>query len=152
VVGSTARLDALQAAILRVKLRRLDGWNDQRRAAGAKLRAALASTGVELATGAFEGSDHVYHLFVVRSDARDELRAALEQRGVASAVHYPSPIHLTGAYADLGYGPGSLPVAERLSERICSLPIFPGITDAEITQVAEAVAWAAPGYEAALAS
>jgi dTDP-4-amino-4,6-dideoxygalactose transaminase len=152
VVGSTARLDALQAAILRVKLRRLDGWNDQRRAAGAKLRAALASTAVELPAGAFDGSDHVYHLFVVRSDARDELRAALERRGVASAVHYPLPIHLTGAYANLGYGAGSLPVAERLSERICSLPIFPGITDAEIAQVAEAVAWAAPGYEAALAS
>jgi dTDP-3-amino-3,4,6-trideoxy-alpha-D-glucose transaminase len=145
VPGTTARLDALQAAILRVKLRRLDRWNDERRRAGAKLRAALAATAVELPGPAFEGADHVYHLFVVRSDERDSLRAELERRGISSAVHYPVPIHRTGAYGFLGLTAGSLPVAERLAETICSLPIFPGMTDQEIARVAEAVAEALPG-------
>ena len=145
VPGTTARLDALQAAILRVKLRRLDRWNDERRRAGAKLRAALAGTAVELPSRAFEGADHVYHLFVVRSDERDSLRAELERRGISSAVHYPVPIHRTEAYGFLGLRAGSLPVAERLAETICSLPIFPGMTDQEIARVAEAVAEALPG-------
>lgn len=87
----------------------------------------------------FAEADHVYHLFVVRTGRRDELRAHLEACGVASAIHYPSPIHLTDAYAHLGLGPGSLPVSEWLSARICSLPLFPGMTEAELTQVAAAV-------------
>ena len=76
--------------------------------------------------GPVDGGDHVYHLFVVRTDERDALRAHLERSGVASAVHYPFPIHRTEAYAQLGYEPGSLPVAESLAEQICSLPLFPG--------------------------
>ena len=143
-LGTTARLDALQAAILRVKLRRLDGWNEQRREAGAKLRAELAPTAVELPSPAFEGADHVYHLFVVRSDDRDGLRRTLDECGIASAVHYPFPIHRTEAYWSLGLEPGSLPVSERLSERITSLPIYPGIGDDEIARIADAVARLTP--------
>jgi dTDP-4-amino-4,6-dideoxygalactose transaminase len=147
VVGTTARLDALQAAVLRHKLARLDGWNARRRELGSALRARLAGAveegsgerAIELPGQPFAQADHVYHLFVVRTDARDELRAHLAERGIASAIHYPSPIHLTGAYAHLGLGAGSLPVSERLSERICSLPIFPGMTDGEVEQVAQAV-------------
>jgi dTDP-3-amino-3,4,6-trideoxy-alpha-D-glucose transaminase len=139
VVGTTARLDALQAAILRVKLRRLEGWNDDRRRLGAALREGLAGTAVELPAPAFEGADHVYHLFVVRSDNRDALREHLRQHDVATAVHYPFPIHRTGAYADLGLEPGSLPVAERLSEQICTLPLFPTISDDEVAHVVAAV-------------
>ena len=139
VVGTTARLDALQAAILRVKLRRLDGWNDDRRRLGAALRRGLSGTSVELPAPAFEGADHVYHLFIVRSDDREAFREHLKQHDVATAVHYPFPIHRTGAYADLGLGQGSLPVAERLAEQICTLPLFPTMSDDEVAHIVAAV-------------
>jgi dTDP-3-amino-3,4,6-trideoxy-alpha-D-glucose transaminase len=139
IVGTTARLDALQAALLRVKLRRLESWNDDRRRLGAALREGLADTSVELPAAASEDGDHVYHLFVVRSRRREALRAFLENRGVATAVHYPFPIHRTGAYADLGLGAGSLPVAERLAEEICTLPLFPSMSEAELEQIVSAV-------------
>jgi dTDP-4-amino-4,6-dideoxygalactose transaminase len=140
MVGTTARLDALQAALLRVKLRHLDGWNAQRRRAAAELRRALQGLAVEAPTTPVPGGDHVYHLFVVRSDERDLLRAHLTARGIASAVHYPVPIHRTEAYAHLGLEAGSLPVAEELATRGLSLPLFPGIEDAELQAVATAVA------------
>ena len=153
VVGGTARLDALQAAVLRRKLARLEGWNEQRRRLGSQLRERLRGSsagvrggrpargahGIEAVGLPFAGADHVYHLFVVRCDSRDELRAHLASANVASAIHYPTPIHLTEAYAHLGLSAGSLPVSERLSRTICSLPIFPGMTDAELSRVAEAV-------------
>jgi dTDP-3-amino-3,4,6-trideoxy-alpha-D-glucose transaminase len=147
IVGTTARLDAIQAAVLRPKLARLDGWNDDRRRLGEKLRTlileGLSSAGcdgaIELAGMPAEHGDHVYHLFVVRSERRDELREHLSRQGVASAVHYPTPIHLTEAYAGLGLTPGSLPVSERLSEHMCSLPLYPAMSQAEIERVARAV-------------
>ena len=140
VVGTTARLDALQAAILRVKLRGLDARNEDRRRLGAALREGLAGTSVALPAPAFEGGDHVYHLFIVRSEQRDALREHLQANGVGSAVHYPFPIHRTEAYASLGLCAGSLPVAERLSEQICTLPLFPTMSDAEVERVIDAVA------------
>jgi dTDP-3-amino-3,4,6-trideoxy-alpha-D-glucose transaminase len=121
IVGTTARLDALQAALLRVKLRHLDERNADRRRLGAVLREGLAGTSVELVAPAFAGADHVYHLFIVRSKQRDALRAHLERRGVGSAVHYPFPIHRTEAYGPMPEG--TLPVAERLAEEICTLPL-----------------------------
>jgi dTDP-3-amino-3,4,6-trideoxy-alpha-D-glucose transaminase len=139
LVGTTARLDALQAALLRVKLRRLDGWNDVRRRLGAALREGLAGSSVELPGPASADGDHVYHLFVVRSRAREALREHLAARGISSAVHYPFPIHRTRAYADLGMEPGSLPVAERLAEEICSLPLFPAMSTDDLTRVIDAV-------------
>jgi dTDP-3-amino-3,4,6-trideoxy-alpha-D-glucose transaminase len=140
IVGTTARLDGLQAALLRVKLRHLDARNDDRRRLGAALRTGLAATSVDLPAPAFDGADHVYHLFVVRSQQRDALREHLEQNGVSNAVHYPFPIHRTEAYADLGWGEGSLPVAERIAEEICTLPLFPTMSDAEVEQIVAAVA------------
>jgi dTDP-3-amino-3,4,6-trideoxy-alpha-D-glucose transaminase len=139
MVGTTARLDALQAALLRVKLRRLDGWNDDRRRIGAALRAGLAATSVELPAAASVTGDHVYHLFIARTSEREALRAFLGDRGIATAVHYPIPIHRTGAYAELGLGEGSLPVAERLAEQICTLPLYPLMPDDEVARVIEAV-------------
>jgi dTDP-4-amino-4,6-dideoxygalactose transaminase len=139
IVGTTARLDALQAALLRVKLRHLDARNEDRRRLGAALRAGLEATSVELPARAFEGADHVYHLFVVRSQQRDALRTHLKENGVSSAVHYPFPIHRTEAYADHGWGEGSLPVAERMAEEICTLPLFPTMSDAEVEQIVAAV-------------
>jgi dTDP-4-amino-4,6-dideoxygalactose transaminase len=140
MVGTTARLDGLQAAILRVKLRHLDRWNAQRRRAAAELRRALSGLALELPPAPVPAGDHVYHLFVVLSDERDLLRAQLTARGVASAVHYPVPVHLTEAYAHLGLHKGSLPVAERLAERVCSLPMFPGIEDEQIRAIGAAAA------------
>jgi dTDP-3-amino-3,4,6-trideoxy-alpha-D-glucose transaminase len=137
IVGTTARLDALQAALLRVKLRHLDARNEDRRRLGGALRAGLAGTSVELPAPAFGGADHVYHLFIVRSAHRDALRAHLERHGVSSAIHYPFPIHRTEAYGPLPEG--SLPVAERHSQEICTLPLFPTMSDAEVAQVVAAV-------------
>jgi dTDP-3-amino-3,4,6-trideoxy-alpha-D-glucose transaminase len=137
VVGTTARLDALQAALLRVKLRHLEARNADRRRLGAELREGLVGTSVELPAPAFEGADHVYHLFIVRSSRRDELRAHLESHGVSSAVHYPFPIHASEAYAPLGTP--RLPVAERFAEEICTLPLFPTMSGAEVARVVEAV-------------
>lgn len=140
IVGTTARLDALQAALLRVKLRRLDGWNDARRSLGAALREGLADTSLELPDAASaDDCDHVYHLFVVRSARREALRAFLGERGVATAVHYPFPIHRTEAYAHLGLRAGSLPAAERLAGQICTLPLFPSMSEDETERVIEAV-------------
>jgi dTDP-3-amino-3,4,6-trideoxy-alpha-D-glucose transaminase len=138
VVGATARLDALQAAVLRRKLARLDGWNDHRRRLGAELRKRLNGL-VDPVHLPFAEADNVYHLFVVRCAERDALREHLTREGVATGIHYPVPIHRTGAYAELGLGPGSLPVSEELAGRICSLPLFPGMTDAELDHVARAV-------------
>jgi dTDP-4-amino-4,6-dideoxygalactose transaminase len=143
MVGTTARLDALQAAVLRRKLERLNGWNDDRRRVGSRLRERLesahASGRIELTSLPFAEADHVYHLFVIRTDERDALREHLSNSGVASAIHYPEPIHLTEAYAHLGLEQGSLPVAEEHAGRMCSLPLFPSMTEAEIEQVAGAV-------------
>lgn len=136
----TDRLDGLQAAILRVKLTRLAEANRKRRAAAASLREALAGAAVVPPPPPPAVGDHVFHLFVVRSPARDRLREHLATRGIASAIHYPTPIHLQPAYAGLGLGPGSLPVSERLAAEICSLPIFPTIGAREIERVAAAVA------------
>jgi dTDP-3-amino-3,4,6-trideoxy-alpha-D-glucose transaminase len=147
MIGTTARLDALQAAVLRRKLMRLEGWNDERRRLGATLRARLAQEladagaahAIELVGAPFAEADHVYHLFVIRSEHRDALREHLLSCGVGSAIHYPTPIHLTEAYAGLGLHRGSLPVSERLAQRMCSLPLFPGMSDAELERVVAGV-------------
>ena len=136
----TDRLDALQAAILRTKLGRLDEANERRRQAGAALSDALGDSALRLPMAPAASGDHVFHLFVVRTPARDALRELLETEGISSAVHYPTPIHLQPAYAELGLGPGSLPVAERLAVESCSLPIYPTIGKAEIDRIAAAVA------------
>ena len=103
------------------------------------LREGLADTSVEVPALASAGGDHVYHLFVVRTKQRDRLRAFLDERGVATAVHYPFPIHRTEAYADHGLDEGSLPAAERLAEEICTLPLFPSMSEAEAERVIEAI-------------
>ncbi len=147
-VGTTARLDALQAAVLRRKLMRLDDWNDKRRRLGGALHARLRKAASAHTAGPRSvdpvgappfHADHVYHLFVVRCRARDALREHLAREGIASAIHYPVPIHRTEAYAGLDLGPGSLPVSEKMSARICSLPIFPGMSETELERVASAV-------------
>jgi dTDP-3-amino-3,4,6-trideoxy-alpha-D-glucose transaminase len=135
MAAGTHRLHSLQAAILSVKLKRLSEWNEQRREAGATLREALSGTDLILPAPAAADGDHVFHLFVVRTPDRDALRDHLNQSGVASAIHYPTPIHLQPAYAP---SQGDLPVSERLAAESCSLPIFPSITDEELDRIAAA--------------
>jgi len=139
VAAGTHRLHSLQAAILGVKLRRLDEWNEQRRQAGTALRAALSDSELTLPAPAAPNGDHVYHLFVVRTPDRDALRDHLNAHGVASAIHYPTPIHLQPAYDGIPPQRGELPVSERLAAESCSLPIFPSITDDELNRIAAAV-------------
>jgi dTDP-4-amino-4,6-dideoxygalactose transaminase len=139
LVTGTHRLDALQAAILEVKLRHLDGWNEARRAAATAYGAALAGSSVDLPEPAAAGCENVFHLYVVRSTERDALRSHLDERGVASGIHYPTPVHLQPAYAELGLAPGSLPVAERLASECCSLPLFPAIEDWHIAETVAAI-------------
>jgi dTDP-4-amino-4,6-dideoxygalactose transaminase len=140
VPASTDRLDALQAAILSVKLKRLGEANRARRAAGAALREALAETAVVTPAPTSADGDHVFHLFVVRTPVRHALRTHLTEAGIAHAIHYPRPIHLQPAYANLGLAAGSLPVAERLAGESCSLPMFPTISEREIDRIATVVA------------
>jgi dTDP-4-amino-4,6-dideoxygalactose transaminase len=139
LVTGTHRLDALQAAILEVKLRHLDEWNEGRRTAAASYSAALADNSLTLPKPAAADCENVFHLYVVRSQERDALRSHLDERGVASGIHYPTPVHLQPAYADLGLTAGSLPVAERLASECCSLPLFPAIEDWHIAETVAAI-------------
>ena len=128
LVGTNSRLDTIQAAVLSLKLARLDAWNDERAAAATRydeLLSALPSVGRPLVAPT---NRHVWHLYVVRVPDRDGVLAALGRDGIGAGIHYPAPVHLLPAYGFLGQGPGSMPVAERLAGEILSLPMFPGIT------------------------
>ena len=135
--GGTERLDNLQAALLSLKLPRLDDENDQRRAAAERYRDRLE--GLPLTLPPEDESDRrsVYHLFVVELDDRDRVRAALSEEGIGAGVHYPTPVHLQPGWRHLGFSAGDLPVAERVASRVLSLPCFPGIQDDEIDRVTE---------------
>jgi dTDP-4-amino-4,6-dideoxygalactose transaminase len=151
VVGTTARLDAIQAAILDVKLARLEGWNDARRDVAGRLGRALdAALDVIAPPAPAHGRDHVYHQFVVRTPHRDALRAHLQERGIATAIHYPEPVHTSEAYASLAQDVDVAPVASSLAGEILSLPIFPGMSEQQIKRVGDAVCEFAPrSYDAA---
>ena len=138
VPGTTARLDSIQATVLRIKLRRLDMWNGARRRIAAALSDALAGAPVTRPAAVANG-DHVHHQFVVRSSERDALRHHLGLAGISSGVHYPVAIHRSPAYRSAGLGPGSLPAAEAWAETACSLPMHPLLTREEIGRVAAAV-------------
>lgn len=144
-VGINSRLDEIQAAILAVKLRHLDRWNRGRRERAAKLHALLAGLPLTLPP-APEGPDDpacVFHLFVVRVADRDRVRAALAERGIATQVHYPVPVHLQPSYRYLGYGAGDFPEAEAWCREVLSLPFSPVLGENDLNRVAEALrsAW-----------
>jgi dTDP-4-amino-4,6-dideoxygalactose transaminase len=134
--GINSRLDELQAAVLKVKLRYLDEHNARRRFLAGSYSNFLS--GVRAPTTA-SGCEHVFHLYVVRSGRRDALQAGLSEQGIGTLIHYPVPVHLQAAYADLGFPPGSLPVTERLAGEILSLPMYIGLSEAQVERVAEAV-------------
>jgi dTDP-4-amino-4,6-dideoxygalactose transaminase len=138
MVGYNERMDTLQAAILNVKLPHLNGWNEMRRTHAAEYGAALAGAEVELPTVARD-CKHVYHLFVIRHPNRDDLQKFLKEKGIATGVHYPLPLHLQPAYADLGYKQGDFPVTEKVAKEILSLPMFPEMTSGMVSEVAAAI-------------
>jgi dTDP-4-amino-4,6-dideoxygalactose transaminase len=137
--GFTARLDALQAVVLSHKLPLLDGWNEQRRFAADFYASGLAGVGDLVLPPVAPSSDPVWHLYVVQTADPDRLAGFVRERGIATGRHYPDPVHLTDAYAWLGHRPGDFPVAEALSRQGLSLPIFPGITDAQLEAVVSGV-------------
>jgi len=140
VQGFNARLDELQAAVLRVKLLRLDDWNDRRRSVAARYLEGLARVPSLDLPHVPEGVEPVWHLFVVRHPRRDELQRYLSRAGVETLIHYPVPPHRSNAYADLDFGPGAFPVAERIAATVLSLPIGPHLTVGLQERVMEAVA------------
>jgi dTDP-4-amino-4,6-dideoxygalactose transaminase len=133
--GYNYRMEGMQGAILRVKLRHLEAWTEARRSRAAAYHAALQASGVDLPR-ALSYSRHVYHVYAVQSPQRDELAAALQAQGIQTGIHYPIPIHRLEAWADLHYPAGSFPVAEAVASRVLSLPIYPELSDQAILQVA----------------
>jgi dTDP-4-amino-4,6-dideoxygalactose transaminase len=134
--GFNSRLDELQAAILRVKLRHLDAANEERRRRATLYDEALRGVARPVAQA---WADPVYHLYAIEADERDALRQALAEAGIGTDVHYPLPSHLQPACADLGLGPGSLPVTEALAERVLSLPMYPELPIEQVERVAATV-------------
>ncbi|MDX2166961.1 MAG: DegT/DnrJ/EryC1/StrS family aminotransferase [Deltaproteobacteria bacterium] len=136
--GRNSRLDGLQAAVLRIKLRHLDAWNTARRAVAARYDAGLRDLPLTLPR-VRPGVEHVYHQYVVRSRRRDALLAALATRGIGTGIHYPRPLHLQPGFAALGYGPGAFPVSEAAAREVFSLPMSPFLGEAQIDDVIAAV-------------
>jgi dTDP-4-amino-4,6-dideoxygalactose transaminase len=133
VLGLNSRLDELQAAVLRVKLRHLDAWTAARRERAARYPAALARA---IPPTEAPWAQHVYHLYVVRVPQRAAVQEALARAGIGTLIHYPVPAHLQRAYAFLDVARGSLPVTERLAEEVLSLPLYPELPLAQVDEVA----------------
>lgn len=136
--GYNFRLEGLQGAVLRVKLRQLERWTEARRAAAARYDAGFAGSGVETPR-AMGQVRHVWHLYVVRTPDRPAWQAALAARDIQTGIHYPTPVHLLPAFADLGYRRGQFPEAERAADEVLSLPMFPELTATQVDTVVDAV-------------
>ena len=138
-IGWTGRLDAFQAAVLTCKLAHVAEWNAERRALAQLYAEALAGVGDLMLPRVAAQSEHVWHVYVVRTHDPVALADHLRAWSIATGRHYPTPPHLTEAYAHLGYGTGSFPVAEELGRTCLSLPIFPGMTQTQVEAVATAI-------------
>jgi len=138
IKGFNERLDEIQAALLAVKLRHLEAWTDARRRLAARYDAQLAGTGIPTPAAPAD-LEHVYHVYAVRVRDREGVRSRLMAAGIQSGVHYPTPVHLQPAYADLGYESGSFPVSEALARETLSLPMFPELTEAQVDEVCAAL-------------
>ncbi len=136
-LGFNSRLDELQAALLRVKLRHIDRWNS-RRAEIAKIYTEALKPYVRTPF-VDDGNTHIYHQYTIRTEKRDELRQHLADKGIATAIHYPVPLHLQPVFQKLGYKEGTFPVAEKAAREVISLPVFPEMTDEEINYVIDSI-------------
>jgi len=136
--GYNMRLEGLQGAVLRVKLRHLEAWTEARRSAAARYAALFAGSGVPTPY-AHPNVRHVYHIYATRTAKREALQAGLQERGIQSGIHYPTPVHLLPAYADLGYKAGAFPHSEKAANEVLSLPMYPELTAAMQEEVAGAV-------------
>ncbi len=139
VLGTNSRLDSLQAAVLRVKLRHLDRWNQERRERARLYTQALSGVPGVACPRERAGARSAWHLYTIRAQERDPLQAHLQAKGVATAVHYPRPIHLQPAMAAAGGLPGDLPVSEGLSREVLSLPLYPELPLEQLRRVADEV-------------
>jgi dTDP-3-amino-3,4,6-trideoxy-alpha-D-glucose transaminase len=137
ITGMNSRLDEIQAAILRVRLRHLDVANNARRVLADRYIDGLSDLGALLTPLGTSTNGHVYHLFVVESPRRDALREYLSQHDIGSGIHYPLPVHLQPAYRDTRIGPGGLPVTERAAETVLSLPMYPELSMECVDRVIE---------------
>jgi dTDP-4-amino-4,6-dideoxygalactose transaminase len=148
--GFNARMDEIQAAILRIKLPHLEAWNERRRAHAARYAELLADAGLDLPSVGAHRS-HVFYVYVVRSPERDRLQQQLADAGIGTGIHFPIPIHLQAACRDLGYAPGDLPVTERVAKEVLSLPMYAELTDDQLVEVARVVRSLRPALNTATA-
>src|SRR5687768_2269099 len=141
LVGGNFRIDAIQAAVLRVKLPHLQSWSDARRINAARYRKLFADAGLQQVILPTEAPNrtHIYNQFVIRVPERDRLRQHLDAAGIGSEIYYPVPFHLQQCFADLGYRPGTFPVAEDLAASSLALPIYPELTDEQQSTVVSAI-------------
>ncbi len=135
VIGWNCRMDGIQAAVLSVKLPYLESGNSLRRTHSLEYNRAFDGMGEVITPFEASYARHVYHVYVIRVEERDEVTRFLRERAIQCAVHYPIPIHLQKAYQDLGYKPGSLPISEQIARQFISLPMFPELTEAQINMV-----------------
>lgn len=141
LVGGNFRIDALQAAVLRVKLRHLPGWTEARRANAERYRQLFADAGLtDRIRLPSDEPGHIYNQFVIQITERDELRAALTEAGIGTQIYYPVPLHLQECFADLGYRAGQLPVAEKAAAEVLALPVYPELTEDQQAYVVACVA------------
>lgn len=138
-LGFNSRLDALQAVVLRARLKRLAQWNEARRQAAARYAELLSDLEEVTLPRVMPGNEHVWHLYVIRVPHRDAVLNGLHDLGIQSGIHYPVPVHLQPAFRDLGYAPGDFPVAESAARQLLSLPMFPQITIEQQRRVADAL-------------
>lgn len=139
VLGHNYRMEGLQGAVLGVKLKYLSKWTDQRRKVAAKYKELLSGFEEITLPSEMPYAKHVYHLFVIQVPNRDELQKELSEKNVATGLHYPIPLHLQKCFGNLGYRKGDFPVSERLANRCISLPMYPEMTDEQISFVANQV-------------
>ncbi len=138
-LGENSRLDTIQALVLSEKLKKLEGWNIERRAAAEQYTKQLCGVGDIKTPTTRKGAEPVFHLYVIQTKRRDELQEHLKAQGIDSLIHYPVPVHLQKAYSSKGWKKGDFPQTEQLAGNILSLPVFPGITDAQIETVCESI-------------
>lgn len=133
--GTNSRLDELQAAFLRCKLPHLDKWNEERRKIANRYFEGINNPLIKMPLKDSEDYKHIYHVFVIRCEKRDALESYLNEHGIGTVKHYPIPMHLQKAYADLNISQGELPIAEEISETVLSIPLYYGMTDEEVNYV-----------------